>query len=91
MTEYDKALKVYTNIAKKQFHGELAPFKQQGLVVRKEGRYAIQTDSAGIIIPININISKYINRRVECTFNVTTHNSSFGYPVNLISITKLPV
>jgi len=91
MTEYDKAFKIYQNIAQQQFRGELAPFKQQGLVIRKEGRYAIQTDGAGTIIPININISKYINRRVECTFTVTTHPTAFGYPVNLISIKKLPI
>jgi len=88
---YDKAYDIYAKLAQDQFNAQQPPISAQGLVIRREGRYAIQTDNVGTVIPININIQKFVGRRVECSFNVTVYNVPFGYAVNLISITKLPV
>lgn len=88
MTDYDEAFKIYSDIAKQQFNGTHPPFKTAGKVIRRAGRYGVETDDMGTIVPININIGKYIGKRVVVTFNVTTYNSYFGYPVNLIYIAR---
>jgi len=88
------AQKAYIEIAKKQFEGVLAPIKTEGLVVKKEGRYMVQTDRMGFIVPININISKHYGRRVSCTFNIYNGVPVYvpmGVPVMLVSISKLPI
>lgn len=88
------AYTIYKNIAAQQFKGNMAPIKTNGVVIKNDGLYMVETDNMGFICPINVNISKYYGRRVSCTFNIYNNKPLSvprGVPVMIVSITKLPV
>ena len=87
----DAAHQIYQDIAARQARGVMEAIATQGLVVRKQSRYAIKTDNMGFIIPVNINIQKYLGRRVSCSFNIYNNMQAvvpYGIPVMLQSISR---
>lgn len=83
---------VYTKIANNQSKGYEPPMNACGVVSKQGNLYAIKADNIGYLLPINVNISKYLGKSVRIVFNLSNGPSniySVGAPIMLLSIKLL--